>query len=537
MRALVWKEWCQNLDRFVLMTVIAVVASLLTALSEPRDWFIMLSIVGTVVMLAAAVFFAVGVAAQEQGQGTDALLRALPVAPRLAYTVKLFVLGASLFVVVLATVTPGWIVAALLGPENQPHRPHPPHERPVWLTGYLLLWAIPVYLWSLAAAAGARNETRGLARVLIVVMGLVALTITCGIMGEIIGPKISSPLGPWIGIWPALTPAGGMIYLGSWENLDSFSYAWRYVFPLLFGFTLILTSVVFVWRIGQAPKTSKGTKIPSSSRIATADVLGPALRNSSWSLWRINGLSSLWLSLGIAALLIASLTPLWLLTSRNYRNTVGTSQFAEGVTALWMIVGFAHGAVLASQLMGSENQDKLADFWRTRPIGVLRWFSVRLATAFVLLPLVYVTPLALDLFHPDSALHESAHYVNPLAGPIYGIPVDPTELLAHRFRHSRMAWVLLPVVPVASFAVTVLFTAWWRNGVYSAIVGCLALLLLYGLPDMGEQWEWLPDWNPFDLLSNLNQPRTGDLFAFGLLSLMVVLVSLALAARSFHRRV
>ena len=147
-RALIWKEWLQNRDRFVLLLILTAASSALVVASDPKDWKPLLMVVQGVLIVVAAVFLGLGIAAGEPENQTASTLAALPAGRRRVAFVKLLVGLATLPLLAVAGVLPGWLLHLRISPQNPlaAFQDHWSSTAPACMV-MLLSIAIPSLLW------------------------------------------------------------------------------------------------------------------------------------------------------------------------------------------------------------------------------------------------------------------------------------------------------------------------------------------------------------------------------------------------------
>ena len=293
----------------------------------------------------------------------------------------------------------------------------------------------------------------------------------------------------------------------------------------------------YILRSGRIPRPrGSGSASARSQAVALGrGRLKPRSKVPSIALWRINPAGA-WLAVLVSTGIVLSVVcfPGF---ERSYGGSHGSRAYALGMWRIeradilmrfWIKAALVHAALLAALAFGRECPRQLAEFIRTRPISIRHWVGVRGVAGVLMLLVPYIGALVFDLIRPNSAAFRGEVWLGPSGRPWSAVAAE-LATLGFRAQHFHI-WFTLPLLAAACFALCALFTAWLRRGIYGSILGFLATLLIYTLPDMGDRWSWLPRWNPLD------GGNVGDVGAFVVLSLTLIAVSSWLALRSWTHR-
>lgn len=526
-RALLCKEWRENAKRVRLMAAIAISAALLTPLSfNDDDWTVVLSIVGYGVLGITAIYFGLRVAAGERGQRTEALLCGLPVDRRLPVAAKLMVGVAGFLLVVLAAVVPAVLTGAIL-------------DRPAWDTDFLqspvglgvglLAVAIPIFLWTTVVGIGAASESWAFMRVVVVGLAMAVLIVIGGSFVQDYRSNGGS-------IWP-FAALFGLSPFGAIASLNMVPVKTAEEIGLLIACTagaVVSLTTLTAWCLWRLHRPHRPARVAGKAG-AQRQTLRRPLRSKTHAI-----LASNWVLPSRASAIILVLILIPLLVRWCTRGPFGfgmTGTVWPEFTSFWIAAGLVHAALLAALLPGRELENGLPWFWRSQPIAVGRWYLTRAVTGTLILLAVYATPLILDLIINLSLFSgETMGYTDP-SGAAHTHPRPTTVVgeIAWSLLRSDPLWVI-PLAPPTCYAVVLLLTAWLRKPVMAAVIGFCLTGAIFVLPDAGNQWAWLPRWNPFQLANSGGPLNNGYPWFLGICFLLTT-ASLLLATRSFRRRV
>ena len=497
--ALIWKEWHEMRDLVVLMVTLAVISSLLTVLSFKNDWGDILFGLQGLIAAGGGVLFGLRVAAGERGQRTEAMLRGLPFRRSFVATVRLAAGLVGPVLLAFAAALSAFAAAAMLGRPSG-HDLEGITAISEGIAGLLLLGA-PIYLWTVAAGRSAGSESTALLRVVLLGLGLVTLLVVVVAVIEYAFDNFSPTRDRVYWVFTLLvggSPLGPFISFMSRHEAHHDGV----LLPLGTGAAVSVVALC-AWCVARMHATPSPVRKRVVSRAAPRP-LGPPLTRRWVSLLGLNLGAPLASAGAVLVLLLLALgaNGLW-----NGSYPANTNVRLGTHVSLWLWAALIHAGLLAVLLFGRETDGQQPWFWRSRPIAVSRWFAVRATTGVVLLVAVHLTPALLDL----------------MLGFTFGALVWPA------------VWVI-PLAAVACFSVVVVATAWSRRAVVILSAAMFFVLMLLVLPDMGDVWAWLPDWNPFTLARGRGWKNGGYPWFVGL-CLLLTTTCLLLADSSFRRRV
>lgn len=402
--------------------------------------------------VAAACFLGMGIAAGEQSAGTIGLLQSLPVPTRRAAVVKLLTALLAIAAVIGMLLVVVWVQNSVV-----------PSIRDVsqglwkgfdnWYASrglVALLAATSLLLWGIAAGVNAVDEIRAAA------IAFVSIVFAWGVFGLLIywnGDLQEQSL--W-GVAMGCLPGGLAILLA---ESSQFVSNWRghAVASVVVHAGLAWWYVTRFGRIVPARvQTVERERPVVSAEAPRTDWLAPPRRGPLsalvWKQFRESGPLALLGGGGIAAvcIVISIGARLRWVDMHEERTSI-----LEVAGVIWAMVGYAIALVAGIGVFMDDLRPELQSFWRSRPIPIGRWFTVKLlaglgVTCGFLLCGLLASIAAAELLAPGKALSaiglDEVFWAAAVMGVHVGVYLAATALMAY-LRHPVYAGVLATPSP------------------------------------------------------------------------------------------
>ncbi|MCA9238183.1 MAG: hypothetical protein KDA44_22075 [Planctomycetales bacterium] len=409
-QALIWKEAREHRWKIAALTAVFLGTLLVGIWSigpSPTVAFDVADGVLAAGVALAAGLLAIGIAAGEQSAGTIGLLQMLPTSTRRAAIVKLATAIAALAVPIVATLATVWLFAQLVSADVTPRGRFCGIEN-WYLARFAASWlgGASILLWMVAAGVNRCDEIRAAALGFVAIVfswgALVLVAYLCGILGEV---EVNEAPGYFMAT--SMLPAGILelpidaAVHDAWEqellsDRVTTSTSWFAVWlGTIWPFALAAVAshaalaTWYVRRFGRVvPARLQTVESASAAPVRTAaraDWLAPPRRSPVASLlWKQFRESAPMAILG-AALIVGIFVVVALAAMRDAAGLglLRREEFEVLALALWAYVGAGIALVAGVGVLMDDLKPELQTFWRSRPIAVGKWFSVKYAGGLV----------------------------------------------------------------------------------------------------------------------------------------------------------
>ncbi|MBX3434403.1 MAG: hypothetical protein KF847_13865 [Pirellulales bacterium] len=460
--ALVWKEWRELRWKVAAIALVAVAVQLLVVaiLWNYRGLaFATADGVLGAAAVAAACFLGMGIAAGEQSAGTIGLLQSLPVPTRRAAAVKLVTALLAIIAVIGTILVVVWVQNAAFASI----RDHSESQGSIlgidsWYASRGLvafLAATSILLWGIAAGVNAVDEIRAAA------IAFVTMVFAWGVFGLLIywnGDLREQSL--W-GVAMSCLPGGlAILVIDAWQFISD----WRghAVAAAVIHFALAWWYVTRFGRVAPARlQTVEDERPVAVADVPRTDWLAPPRRGPFaallWKQFRESGPLAMLGGGGLAMACIAVSIGARLRWVDMHQERAGLLELTllQIAGVIWAMVGYAIALVAGISVFMDDLRPELQGFWRSRPIPIGQWFSVKLlaglgVTVGFLLAGLAASVLAAEALTPGMVLAEIGRDEVLWATAVMGVHVfvylAATALMAY-LRHPVYAGVLAAPSP------------------------------------------------------------------------------------------